>query len=51
MAGIMGLAVGVVVGNTLKKGLVTRQVRSTGRTIMKRARRGTMGQRLVSWMD
>ncbi|NMA60298.1 MAG: hypothetical protein GX956_00250 [Firmicutes bacterium] len=50
MAGIMGLAVGVLVGNTMKRGLVTRQVRSTGRTLMKRAR-GTMGQRIVSWMD
>lgn len=50
MAGLMGLAVGVFVGNTMKRGLVTRQVRSTGRTIMKRAR-GTVGQRIASWMD
>jgi hypothetical protein len=50
MAGLMGLAVGVFVGNTMKKGLVTRQVRSTGRTIMSRAK-GTVGQRIVGWMD
>lgn len=50
MAGIMGLAVGVIVGNTMKRGLVTRQVRSTGKTIMKKAR-GTMGHRIVNWME
>ncbi len=48
-AGIVGLAVGVVLGNSMKKGFVNKQVRSTGRTIFKRAR-STMGNRLDNWI-
>ncbi|HHY16076.1 MAG TPA: hypothetical protein GX521_08380 [Firmicutes bacterium] len=48
-AGIVGLALGVYLGNSMKKGSVTRQVRSTGRTIFRRAR-STVGNRLDNWI-
>ena len=50
MMGLAGLAVGIYVGNTMKKGYVTRQVRTTGRTLMKKAR-GSVEEQLNNWMD
>ncbi|NLJ80201.1 MAG: hypothetical protein GX335_04155 [Firmicutes bacterium] len=49
-AGIVGLAVGVFLGNSVKKGIITRQMRTTGRTVLKRAR-ATVGRGLMSWID
>lgn len=46
MAGLLGLALGVFLGNSAKRGSITKQVRSTGRTLMKRAR-GTVEH----WVD
>lgn len=48
--GLVGVALGIYVGNTMKTGSVTRQVRSTGRTLARKAR-GQMEQRLNNWMD
>lgn len=50
MMGIASLALGIYVGNTMKKGSITRQVRSTGRTLMRRAR-GTVEQQMNNWME
>ncbi|MDI9412682.1 MAG: hypothetical protein QM401_03785 [Bacillota bacterium] len=50
MAGLAGLAVGIYVGNTMKKGMVPRQLRSTGKTIIRRAR-GTVGRQLNDWLE
>jgi hypothetical protein len=48
--GLVGLALGIYVGNSLRTGSVTRQVRSTGRTLMRKAR-GQVQQQLNNWMD
>ncbi|NMB00180.1 MAG: hypothetical protein GX971_01460 [Firmicutes bacterium] len=48
--GLAGLALGIYVGNTMKRGAVSRQVLSTGRHLMRRAR-GTVEQQLNNWMD
>lgn len=48
--GLAGLALGIYVGNTMKRGVVSRQVRTTGRHLIRRAR-GTMEQQLNNWMD
>lgn len=50
MAGLVGLAVGVFVGNSVKRGTITKQVHSTGRTLFKKAR-GTVEHGLSSWID
>lgn len=50
MMGLAGLALGIYVGNTMKRGFVSRQVRSTGRHLMRRAR-GSVEQQLNNWMD
>ncbi|NLJ74607.1 MAG: hypothetical protein GX331_06380 [Firmicutes bacterium] len=50
IAGILGMAVGVFVGNTMRRGMVSRQMRSTGRNLMRRAR-GTVEHRLGAWME
>lgn len=50
MMGLAGLLLGIYVGNTMKKGYVTTQVRTTGRNLMRRAR-GTVEQQLDNWMD
>ncbi len=44
------MAVGVFVGNTMRRGMVSRQMRSTGRNLMRRAR-GTVEHRLGAWME
>ncbi|HBG00441.1 MAG TPA: hypothetical protein DDW87_02545 [Firmicutes bacterium] len=48
--GLVGLALGIYVGNSMRTGSVTRQVRSTGRTLMRKAR-GQVQQQLNNWMD
>jgi hypothetical protein len=50
LIGLAGLALGIYVGNTMNKGYVTRQLRSTGRSLIRRAR-GTVEQQLDNWMD
>jgi len=51
LMGLAGLAVGIYVGNTvMARGFVTRQLRSTGRSLLRRAR-GTVEQQLNNWMD
>lgn len=50
LMGLAGLAVGIYMGNTMTKGSVTRQLRSTGRSLLRRAR-GTVEQQLSNWMD
>ncbi|MDI9460348.1 hypothetical protein [Candidatus Darwinibacter acetoxidans] len=50
LMGLAGLALGIYVGNTMNKGFVTRQLRSTGRVLMRKAR-GTVEQQLNNWMD
>lgn len=46
ITGLVGLAVGVYVGNTMKKGYVTRQ----GRRLMRRAKDG-VEQHMDHWLD
>ena len=48
--GLVGLALGIYVGNTMKMGSVSRQLRSTGRVLARKAR-GQMEQQLNNWMD
>jgi hypothetical protein len=48
--GLVGLALGIYVGNTMKTGSVSRRVRSTGRTLVRKAR-GQVEQQLNNWMD
>ncbi len=48
--GLIGMALGIYVGNSMKAGSVTRQVRSTGRVLMRKAR-GQVEQQLNNWMD
>lgn len=50
VAGLAGLAIGIYVGNTMKKGYVPRQLRSTGKTIIRRAQ-GTVGRQINDWLD
>ncbi len=50
MMGLVGLAVGIYLGNTMKTGSVSRHVRSTGRTLARKAR-GQVEQQLNNWMD
>ena len=50
LAGLAGMALGIYVGNTMNKGYVTRQLRSTGRSLIRRAR-GTVEHQLNNWMD
>lgn len=50
LVGLAGLALGIYVGNTMNKGYVTNQLRSTGRFLLRRAR-GTMEHQLNNWMD
>ncbi|HHT69337.1 MAG TPA: hypothetical protein GXZ85_08805 [Firmicutes bacterium] len=47
--GLVGLALGIYVGNTMKTGTVSRQVRSTGRILARKAR-GQVEQ-MNNWMD
>ncbi len=48
--GLVGMALGLYVGNNMKAGSVSRQVRSTGRILARKAR-GQVEQRLNNWMD
>ena len=48
--GLVGLALGIYVGNTMKTGSVSRRVLSTGRTLVRKAR-GQVEQQLNNWMD
>jgi hypothetical protein len=48
--GLVGMALGIYVGNTMKAGSVSRQLRSTGRVLARKAR-GQMEQQLNNWMD
>jgi ribosomal protein S19 len=48
-AGLVGLALGVYLGNSMQKGTVTKQMRSTGRTVFKRAW-DTVGSTLDNWI-
>lgn len=50
IAGILGMAVGVFVGNSMRRGAISRQMRSTGRNFMRKAR-GTVEHRLGAWME
>jgi len=50
LMGLAGLAVGIYVGNTMSKGYVTKQLRSTGRVLLRKAR-GTVEQQMNNWMD
>jgi hypothetical protein len=47
--GLVGVALGIYIGNSMKTGYVSKQVRSTGRTLARKAR-GQMEQ-LNNWMD
>jgi len=48
--GLVGLALGIYVGNTMKTGSVSRQLRTTGRVLARKAR-GQVEQQLNNWMD
>lgn len=48
--GLVGMVLGIYVGNTMKTGSITRQVRSTGRILARKAR-GQVEQQLNNWMD